>query len=98
MLFTDGQFVTAADLEVIDGEIAAVAATANIVIDTSPQSIITRTLSELGNDFTSKIQNFSGYLVGLGVNMNHNAAVLNILSTAINRPRSLLHQIPVIEP
>jgi hypothetical protein len=98
MFITDGQFVTAADLQVVDGQINDVAKSENIVIDRSPQSIITRTLSELGNDFTSKIQNFSGYLVGLGVNMNHAAAVMNILSTAINRPRALLHQIPVIEP
>jgi len=98
MLFTDGQFVTSSDLQVIDGEIEKVADIEKILLDASPQSIITRTLFELGNDFTSKIQNFSGYLVGLGVNMNHAAAVLNILSTAINRPRALLHQIPVIEP
>lgn len=98
MLFTDGPFVTANDLNIVDGEFSAVAAKNGLIVDGSANSILTRSLSELGNDFTSRIQNFSGYLVGIGVNSNHVAAVLNILSTAINRPRALLHQITVKEP
>lgn len=97
MLFTDGQFITSADLQIVDAEITNVASTEKITLD-GPGGLIMRSLTELGADFLSKIQNFSGYLVGLGVNYNQQAAVMNILSTAINRPRALLNQIPVIEP
>lgn len=98
MLFSDGPFLSANDLQIIDGEFNKVAASESIITDTSSQSVIIRSLSELGNEFISKIQNFSGYLVGIGVGSNHQAAVMNILSTAINRPRVVLHQIPVSEP
>jgi hypothetical protein len=94
MLFTDGAFVTIPDLEVVDGEVQKVATTQGIAMD----ALLARSISELGNEFIGKIQNFSGYLIGTGVNANHMAAVLNVSSTAINRPRALLNQIPVIEP
>lgn len=98
MLFTDGPFILAQDLENIDGEFLTLAQKLNIVVDASANSVLTNSTNALGQHFLSKIQNFSGYLVGVGGASNHVAAVLNILSTAINRPRALLQQIPVIEP
>lgn len=98
MLFTDGPFITANDLNVIDGEFIKLATQAGILVDGSSDSIITRTILAAGSEVTGKFQNFSGYLVGVGVASNHLAAVLNVLSTAINRPRAFLQQIPVIEP
>lgn len=98
MLFTDGNFVATADLQIIDGEFQDVATEEGITVDASASSLITRSLSELGEDLTSKFQNFSGYLMGIGMDNNHVAAVLNVLSTAINRPRAFLNQVVVSEP
>ena len=98
MLFTDRVFVTADELDVIDGEFNLVAKAEKKDVTDSPNSILTQAINNAGSYFTARFQNFSGYLVGVGVNSNHVAAVLNILSTAINRPRALLHQIPVVEP
>lgn len=98
MLFTDGPFVTSKDLNIIDREFIQLAADNNIPVDGSPDSLVSRATLAAGAEFTAQFQNFSGYLVGVGVSSNHLAAVLNVLSTAINRPRALLQQIPVIEP
>jgi len=98
MLFTDGPFVLANDLNVIDGEFNEVAADESVTVDTSATSLITQAVAEAGAQFISRIQNFSGYLVGIGAGSNHVAAVLNVLSTAINRPRVFLPQVPVVEP
>lgn len=98
MIFTDGLFVTAADLNIIDGEFSSLAAAEKVVVDSSSSSVLYHSTLSAASDFTARIQNFSGYLVGVGVNSNHMAAVLNILSTAINRPRALMQQITVIEP
>jgi hypothetical protein len=94
MLFTDGNFITSALLDQIDGEFSAVASAEGM--DTS--AFIAEAVNSAGSELIAKIQNFSGYLVGVGVNANHLAAVLNVLSTAINRPRALLNQIPATEP
>ena len=99
MLFTDAPFVTAEQLSIIDGEFQRVADAEQIVVDnTDPQSVLIQSILGAGSYFTARFQNYSGYLISVGVNSNHVAAVLNILSTAINRPRALLRQIPVIEP
>jgi hypothetical protein len=94
MLFTDGNIITTALLNQIDGEFSDVASAESV----TTSSFISEAVSSAGTEFIAKIQSFSGYLVGVGVNANHQAAVLNILSTAINRPRALLNQIPVTEP
>ena len=51
-----------------------------------------------GHEIVARFQNFSGYLLSPGVNLNHVAAVQNILSTAISRPRMRLNQVVVLEP
>lgn len=98
MLYTDGNFITSDDMTVIDPEIMKTAAAELIIVDNSPQSIITQSLGELSAEITSRFQNFSGYLVGVGYTANHLAAVLNVLSTAINRPRARMNQIVAIGP
>lgn len=98
MLFTDGPFITPEDLNSIDGEFIELARDNGILVDGSSNSLLTRSTLAAGAELTAKIQNFSGYLVGVGVSSNHLAAVLNVLSTAINRPRMFLQQIPVTEP
>ncbi len=94
MLFTDGNFITPTLLDSIDGEFSLVA-TAQ---DVDPLAFITEAVNSAGGEFTADIQNFSGYLVGVGVGANHQMAVVNVLTGAINRPRALLNQIPAIEP
>src|SRR5271169_6661744 len=98
MLFTDRMFCDATALSYIDSELSQVAKAESLVIDNTNQSVLWHYTLSAGEEFLSKIQNFSGYLVGVGVNSNHAAAVMNILSTAINRPRALLQQITVAEP
>jgi len=65
-------------------------------MDTS--AFITEAVNAAGSEFIAKIQSFSGYLCGVGANANHQAAVLNVLTTAIQRPRAILNQIPATEP
>jgi len=73
------------------------AATLNVILS-GPGSIIRRAIEEAGTEITSAFQNFSGYLVGLGISANHVAAVLNTLTTAINRPRARLNQVCALDP
>lgn len=94
MLITDGIFITPSFLESIDGEIIEVAAAENMNLP----GFIAESVNAAGSELIAKIQSFSGYLVGVGANANHQSAVLNVLSTAIQRPRALLNQIPVTEP
>jgi len=98
MFWTDGPFVTAASLNIVDGEFSTVAADMNIVVDSSSSSLVTRSIDGAGTDFLSKIQNFSGYLLSIGPNTNGLAAVLNVLASNINRPRAFLQQVVVHEP
>ena len=98
MLFTDRMFCSAQSLSYIDSELNKVALAEKLDIGSTETSVLWHYTLAAGEKFLSRIQNFSGYLVGVGVNSNHAAAVMNILSTAINRPRALLVQIPVSEP
>jgi hypothetical protein len=97
MLFNDYDPVCGLDLQVIDPEVLAVAAVENIVVD-GPASITRETVESCGHDIMARFQNFSGYLLSPGVNLNHQAAVMNILTTAISRPRMRLNQVVVMEP
>ena len=97
MLFTDSDIVTPADLAAVDQEITNDASVFNITLS-GAGSIIRRSAEEAGTEITSAFQNFSGYLVGLGISANHVAAVLNTLSTAINRPRARLNQVCALDP
>ena len=98
MLFTDQNAVDANGLNVTDPEFLSVALAEGITVDSSPDSFITFSCEAAGSFLLSNFQNFSGYLVGTATGSNQLAAVLNILSTAINRPRAWLDQMPVLEP
>jgi hypothetical protein len=98
MLFTDRMFCTAEALSFIDGELSNVAKAESLDISDAETSVLWHYTLSAGEKLLSRVQNFSGYLVGVGVNSNHAAAVMNVLSTAINRPRALLQQITVAEP
>jgi hypothetical protein len=97
VLFTDSDIITPVDLAVVDQEITSDATKLNVTLS-GPNSIIRRSIEEAGTEITSSFQNFSGYLVGLGISANHVAAVLNTLTTAINRPRARLNQVCATDP
>lgn len=97
MLFTDSDIVTPADLAAVDQEVSKDATTLNVTL-AGPGSIIRRAVEEAGTELVASFQNFSGYLVGLGISANHVAAVLNTLTTAINRPRARLNQVVALDP
>jgi hypothetical protein len=99
MLLTDSDIITAADLAVLDPECLKVAASQQMpIVVEGPGSIIRHTIEECCTELLAKFQNFSGYLVSPGINLNHVAAVMNILSTAINRPRMRLNQVVATQP
>lgn len=98
MLFVDRMFVTLNDLNVVDQEIADLSAKNNIPMGDTDSSLLRASVLSAGEELLSHLQGFSGYLIGNGCNSNALAAVLNISSTAINRPRLLLNQLAVVEP
>jgi hypothetical protein len=97
LLFTDSDIITPGDLAVVDQEVITDATALNVTLS-GPGSIIRRAVEEAGTEITAAFQNFSGYLVGLGISANHVAAVLNTLTTAINRPRARLNQVCALDP
>jgi hypothetical protein len=99
VLFTDSDIITTTDLQAADAECVKVASSENPAIALSGSgSIIQKSIEECGHQVRAQFQNFSGYLVSPGINLNHVAAVLNILSTAINRPRMRLNQVVALDP
>jgi hypothetical protein len=99
MLFTDADCLTIQDLAIIDPECTGVASSEKpAIVLSGPNSIIRHTMEECGNELMAKFQNFSGYLVSPGLSLNHIAAVMNIMSTAISRPRMRLNQVVAIGP
>lgn len=99
MLFTDNDIITSTDMMAFDAEAGQVASSEKpAILLNGPGSIINRAVTECGHRLRQKFQNFSGYLVSPGINLNHVAAVLNILSTAINRNRMFLNQVVALDP
>ena len=99
MLFTDSDIITSANLTAVDPESVNVAATQkpSIILD-GPGSIIRQTVAEACSDITARFQNYTGFLVSPGINLAHMAAVSNIMSTSISRPRMRLNQVVAIGP
>jgi hypothetical protein len=97
MLITDRDYIAMSDLLAIDPEIGSVSMANKIVVD-GPNSIIRKGIEEIGITLTARFQNFSGYLIGLGVSSNHAAAVFNTLSTSVSRPRMKLTQVVAVSP
>jgi hypothetical protein len=98
-LLTDSDIISTADLQAIDPECVKVASSQNPPITLSGvPSIIHQTLAEACSDITARFQNFTGFLVSPGVNLAHMAAVSNVLSTSISRPRMRLNQVVATGP
>ena len=98
-LFTDNDVITAAGLAAVDPESGKVASSEVPAITIEgPGSIIRHALEETGNRLMNLYQNFSGYYVSPGMNLAHVAAVNNIGSTSISRPRMRLNQVVALCP
>jgi hypothetical protein len=92
MLWTDGNFITAADLTSLDNEVAQVAQAESISLDTS----IMRAIDEAGNALVRHLQEYGGAWIGNGsVTANHYAGVMNIGSGPSIRQRALLNQVVI---
>ncbi len=99
MLFTDSDIISDVDLTAIDAQCATVAATQDIQIQiTGAQGIIRKTAEECGHEIVSQFQNYSGYLASPSIGINHTAAVNNIFSSSISRPRFRLNQVVALTP
>ena len=99
-LLTDSDIITSTgDLAMVDPECIRVASSQNpaITLD-GPGSIIRQTVNEACSDMTARFQNYTGFLVSPGINLAHMAAVSNILSTSISRPRMRLNQVVAAGP
>ena len=99
MLLTDSDVISTATLQALDSECARVAAAETPAIQLEgPDSIIRRAVTTCGDELKAAFQNFSGYLLSPSMNINHVAAVMNVYSAAISRPRFRLNQVVAIEP
>ena len=94
MLFTDADFVTLADITQVDGQVASVASAENIVV-TGTQSIVSAACQEIGYRILNKQMGFSGYLPPFVAPYSQTAAALNLLGPSVSRPRVSLSQIVV---
>lgn len=95
MLWTDGPFITQADMQRVDAELLSVAngtddALIDITADTIPVSI-----DECGTDLLVRLQRFGGFLSTGGVSANHLAAVFNVGGPGVNRTRIALGMVVV---
>lgn len=95
-LFTDGTFVTLADLASLDAEAFAVADAHNINMD----EIIVRAIGEAVSEITSRVQaGGGGIYASAGIGSGHLNAVLNTgISGAINRPYFRMSNVVVQSP
>ena len=94
MLWTDGIFITSADLQVIDPEVPNVAENESIVVD-GTQGLCAETISECLSEVMSLMQRFGGYISTGMTTANHMAAVMNIGGPGVNRVRIIPGQIVV---
>lgn len=95
-LFTDGTFVTQADLAALDAEAFAVAD----VHDIDLSGIIMRAIGEAVSEITSRVQaSGGGIYASSGISSTHLNAVLNTgLSGAINRPYFRMSNVVIHSP
>ena len=94
MLFTDGPFITVADLTEIDSEALKMATAEGVDIPT----VILRSIQEAGSDLKARFQSFGGVLVGNGTNSAHISALMNGVASSVSRPAFRLNQVVVTEP
>lgn len=98
MLWTDGDFITAADLASLDNEVAQVAAVDGLQIEDSGSAVgvIHRALEEAGDALLLYTRQFAGGFMGDGsVTGAHYAAVMNTGQSSVVTSKILLSQVVV---
>ncbi len=99
MLITDNDIVTLADLNAVDPEVGTLSkAMPNVPPITGPESVIRQAADHVCRMIESQWQNFSGYLMSPGNSANQVAAVMNVYSTSVTRPRFRQNMVVAIEP
>jgi hypothetical protein len=96
-LFNDADFISSADLLIIDPEVPIVAKANHIQLDT-PQGICAMACDEVGQKLLSETQAFQGFLPPFATPYTQTAAVINLVGPAVNRSRIPLSQIVVSSP
>lgn len=94
MLWTDGVFITVADLTRLDSEVSEVASSNEITL-TGDDGLIRGTIEESAIELQKLLTAFGGYLGNGDLSANHLAAVLNVGSGNSVRQKALLQQIVV---
>jgi hypothetical protein len=98
MFITDSDCITATDLAAVDPEVTSLQPVLQGPAIVGPESIIRQAVEDCCQEIIARYQGYSGYLVsGPGGYANHLAAVTNIYSTSISRPRMRLNQVVILE-
>jgi hypothetical protein len=98
MLLTDSDILTPEALAAVDPEVSSPKIQEFAPPLEGPHSIISKTAYQACHFLTSMFQGFSGYLMAPGSSANHIAAVMNVSSTGISRPRVRMNQVVAEDP
>lgn len=100
MFLSDSDCLVTNDLAMVDAEVISLPQNQGIILPPleGPDSIIRKAAEDTCREIQSIFQNFSGYMTAPGLNAAHIAAVLNINSTAVSRPRQRIQQVVGVNP
>jgi len=99
MLLTDNDIITLDDLQAVDPEVGLIEKNLpNVPPMVGPESIARQAADHVTRMIESQFQNFSGYLMSPGNSANQIAAVMNVYSTSVTRPRMRMNQVVAVEP
>ncbi len=90
-LFTDGEFISQADLQAVDSEVNRLGAADAVAFP----NLLALACDEMGRKIIADSQSVQGYLTPWAVPYNQAAAVLNATLPSVNRPRISLSQVVV---
>ncbi len=82
-LFTDGEFISQADLQAVDSEVNRLGAADAVAFP----NLLALACDEMGRKIIADSQSVQGYLTPWAVPYNQAAAVLNATLPSVNRPR-----------
>lgn len=97
-LFTDGEFISQADMQALDSEVNRLGAADGMSFTTAQgasNGILAQACDEMGRKIIADSQSVQGYMTPWAVPYNQAAAVLNATLPSVNRPRISLSQVVV---
>lgn len=95
MLWTDGLFVTTADLRRLDSQVAEVAEAEQISLTDPYYGSVRGAIEEAGRDLQNQLVMFGGYIGNGSVSANHLSAVMNVKQGSNSRSKAVLSQVVV---